>query len=303
MRIHVHFSDDDQAQSGPDTDPEAVHLHFKTPQRKQRDGARRVPGRTSNSADDWMRAAHLGVTWLDGFLSSVRATRTAGTPSTRNRQASTRTSRPAPWTTHPTTRRISRFHKFGRGEVAAIATINVLYLGLQAAAVSAAVAHVVPIAASIVLFSSTALALCGVLISGAYALSVDFKGVFALRGAIPWSRMSPLGWIIGILAWLTLFPWLWWYYCGHLVVEAFQRDPDRRQRIAYETARLEADLGMVDIPLEGTCATCERPLVAGAPFCAFCGAETQPRPHICPVCATHAPADAHFCPQCRTVLD
>ncbi len=303
MRIHVHFSDDDQGPSGPDSDPEAVHLHFKTPHRKQRDGARRGYARTPRSADDWMTVAHLGVTWLDGFLSSVRATRGAGHSSIRNMPANTKPSRPVAWTTQPTTRRSGRFHKFGRGEVAAIATINALYLGLQAAAVSVALAHVVPIAASIVLFSSTALALCGVLISGAYALSVDIKGVFALRGAIPWSRMSPIGWIVGILAWLTLFPWLWWYYCGHLVVEAFQRDPDRRQRIAFETARLEADLGMVDIPLAGICATCERPLVADAPFCAFCGAETQPRPKICPTGATHAPVDARFCPQCRTMLD
>ncbi len=303
MRIHIHFSDDDQAQFGRDSDPEAVHLHVKTPQRRQRDSARRVSGRTPNSADDWVRAAHLGVTWLEGFLSSVRGPRGAGNFAMRKMPTNTRTSRPVAWTTQPISRRSSRFHKFGRGEVAAIATINALYLGLQAAAVSVALAHIMPITASIVLFSSTALALCGVLISGAYALSVDIKGVFALRGAIPWSRMSPIGWIVAILAWLTLFPWLWWYYCGHLVVEAFRRDPDRRQRIAFETARLEADLGMVDIPLAGTCTTCDRPLVADAPFCAFCGAETQPRPKICPTCATHAPVDARFCPQCRTMLD
>lgn len=130
---------------------------------------------------------------------------------------------------------------------------------------------------------------------------VDWSGFISLRGRIPWWRLSSGAkfWLVCayIFAFEIMTPI---YLVGAWIDFRRARLAAERQR-PFQIAQMESELGMTPAT-EGTCASCGKPLQAGAQFCAYCRTPVAPRPKVCPSCASLALPDAQWCPKCGASL-
>lgn len=132
-------------------------------------------------------------------------------------------------------------------------------------------------------------------------LVLDGSGVLTLRGRI-WQERLPVA-ATGCIV-LLFFPFLILWVIPYLIIAASdtQRASERQRLIQRQRiAQLERDLGFLPLS-EGTCSSCQRPLQAGAEFCAYCGARVQAPPQVCPACHTATFPDALWCPNCGAAL-
>lgn len=56
------------------------------------------------------------------------------------------------------------------------------------------------------------------------------------------------------------------------------------------------------LPIEGTCGSCGKPLIAGAQFCSYCHADAHLVDSVCPACGTRNAPDARWCGVCGVSL-
>lgn len=131
--------------------------------------------------------------------------------------------------------------------------------------------------------------------------AIDWHGFVSLRGRIPWWRLSGAARFWLVCAYVFVFEIMVAIYLVDAWMD-FRRGQfaDAQQR-AFHIAQMEAELGMTP-DTEGTCATCGKPLQAGAQFCSYCRMPVVSRPKVCPACATVALPDAQWCPKCGTAL-
>ena len=75
----------------------------------------------------------------------------------------------------------------------------------------------------------------------------------------------------------------------------------RSMRVKMSISQLESAQG-VPLPFEGTCRACDKPLVAGAVYCTYCGEHVLPPYRICSECAERNPGDARYCHACGKLV-
>ncbi|HEX6799906.1 MAG TPA: DUF4236 domain-containing protein [Ktedonobacterales bacterium] len=131
--------------------------------------------------------------------------------------------------------------------------------------------------------------------------AIDWHGFVSLRGRIPWWRLTGGQKFWLVCAYIFFFEIMVpVYLVGAWIDYRRKRVADAQQR-PFHIAQLEAEMGMTPAT-EGTCASCGKPLQAGAQFCSYCRAPVSPRPKVCPSCATVALPDAQWCPKCGAAL-